>query len=572
MPVTLGNAIINTHVRIAEVDTKSNVLSIGSSNNAFHGRLYLTTSPNLEIYMGNWDGSLTKLGGGAAWIAQVGMSTISVGDGATLEYVSKNIGSVSINSGKIEFGLSNGTVSGQVATWDGTSVVWSSPVADYITGITDTTSIDITVSSGNLSGVVKIDGAGDNAVSISGTGLYSKKYTAGSGINIDGSNVISINSLAVTDVTVDTVETTFSAWITGNYSGTEFNEGDVVILTAATGGRQTWIHNGGTAGTAADWTQIQDELSASEIRGYFSATSPLSYDSGTGAFSLAGLTSVGISGRIVTSTGSGWQYSTADDIAANITGAALTKVNDTNVTLTLGGSPSTALLDATSLTLGWTGQLSVSRGGTGASSLTGVVIGNGSSSMSGITGTANQLLRRNSSNTAYEFFTPTYISSNQTITLSGDATGSGTTSIPVTIANDAVTFAKFQNINSGILLGRSSVGSGDMEEITIGAGLSLSSGTLSATAVTDTNSWFTIGGSTKANATTGSQWHNGNTYIGDGSGAYTFIGAGTLLNVSGDIAVVGGTGGTRGLILQDDTNAYWRLTILSDGSLFTTTI
>ncbi len=44
---------------------------------------------------------------------------------------------------------------------------------------------------------------------------------------------------------------------------------------------------------------------------------------------------------------------------------ALTKTNDTNVTLTLGGAPTTALFTATSLTLGWTGQLSVPRGGTG---------------------------------------------------------------------------------------------------------------------------------------------------------------------------------------------------------------
>lgn len=49
-----------------------------------------------------------------------------------------------------------------------------------------------------------------------------------------------------------------------------------------------------------------------------------------------------------------------------VTAAALTKVDDTNVTLTLGGSPTTALLAATSLTLGWTGQLSLARGGTNA--------------------------------------------------------------------------------------------------------------------------------------------------------------------------------------------------------------
>ncbi len=49
------------------------------------------------------------------------------------------------------------------------------------------------------------------------------------------------------------------------------------------------------------------------------------------------------------------------------TPAALTKTDDTNVTLTLGGTPTTALLQATSLTLGWTGQLALTRGGTNAS-------------------------------------------------------------------------------------------------------------------------------------------------------------------------------------------------------------
>src|SRR4051812_13781785 len=50
----------------------------------------------------------------------------------------------------------------------------------------------------------------------------------------------------------------------------------------------------------------------------------------------------------------------------NSNAAALTRVNDTNVTLTLGGTPATALLQAVSLTLGWTGQLSIARGGTGS--------------------------------------------------------------------------------------------------------------------------------------------------------------------------------------------------------------
>ncbi len=59
----------------------------------------------------------------------------------------------------------------------------------------------------------------------------------------------------------------------------------------------------------------------------------------------------------------------AAPVWAAISGSDIT-VNDTNVTLTLGGSPTTALLRAASLTLGWTGQLAVPRGGTGNSTFT----------------------------------------------------------------------------------------------------------------------------------------------------------------------------------------------------------
>jgi hypothetical protein len=47
-----------------------------------------------------------------------------------------------------------------------------------------------------------------------------------------------------------------------------------------------------------------------------------------------------------------------------VTPSALSKTDDTNVTLTLGGTPLTSLLQAVSLTLGWTGILSIVRGGT----------------------------------------------------------------------------------------------------------------------------------------------------------------------------------------------------------------
>lgn len=65
----------------------------------------------------------------------------------------------------------------------------------------------------------------------------------------------------------------------------------------------------------------------------------------------------------------------------------------------------------------------------------------------------------------------------QTITLTGDVTGAGTGSFAATIANDAVTYAKMQNVSAASrLLGRGSAsGSGDPEEITAGTGLAVSS-------------------------------------------------------------------------------------------------
>lgn len=65
-------------------------------------------------------------------------------------------------------------------------------------------------------------------------------------------------------------------------------------------------------------------------------------------------------------------------VQSDIPSEALTKTDDTNVTLTLGGNPANALLAAVSLTLAWAGQLSVARGGTGQSSFTNgqLLIGN----------------------------------------------------------------------------------------------------------------------------------------------------------------------------------------------------
>lgn len=69
----------------------------------------------------------------------------------------------------------------------------------------------------------------------------------------------------------------------------------------------------------------------------------------------------------------------------------------------------------------------------------------------------------------------------QTITLTTDVTGSGTGSFAATIANDAVTYAKMQNVSAlSRLLGRGDSGAGDPQEIILGTNLTMAGTTLNA--------------------------------------------------------------------------------------------
>ncbi len=70
------------------------------------------------------------------------------------------------------------------------------------------------------------------------------------------------------------------------------------------------------------------------------------------------------------------------------------------------------------------------------------------------------------------------------------------------LADSGVTLAKIQDVNSGVLLGRSTALPGVLEQITIGTGLSLSGGSLSSTALSDV---------------TGSSLNNGSIWIGSAS-------------------------------------------------------
>lgn len=74
-----------------------------------------------------------------------------------------------------------------------------------------------------------------------------------------------------------------------------------------------------------------------------------------------------------------------------------------------------------------------------------------------------QLTKYNSTSGKWENFTPTYLTGNQTITYTGDVTGSGTTSVALTIAAGAVSLSKMADMATQSLLGRNTAGTGSPE-------------------------------------------------------------------------------------------------------------
>lgn len=154
-----------------------------------------------------------------------------------------------------------------------------------------------------------------------------------------------------------------------------------------------------------------------------------------------------VSNTVVPSTASAHQFATSVSASGVVTytqpavgdisgGTALTVSNDTNVTLTAGGSASSALLAAASVTAGWTGTLAVGRGGSGAATFTagGVLYGNTASAFQVTAApSSGQILVGNTT-------TPGFV------TMSGDATITNLGAL--TIAANAVTNAKMATVTN----------------------------------------------------------------------------------------------------------------------------
>jgi Repeat of unknown function (DUF5907) len=189
---------------------------------------------------------------------------------------------------------------------------------------------------------------------------------------------------------------------------------------------------------------------------------------------------------------------------AGPTGGGVTSVNVSGglTGLTTSGGPITS---SGTITLG--GVVAVSAGGTGATteaaaltslgaypasnpsgytSNTGTVTSFGFTNANGVSGTVTNPTTTPNLTVSLGAITPTSVAASgtvtgsnlsgsntgdQTITLTGDVTGSGTGSFAATIANNAVTFAKVQQIATDKILGRDSSGTGVVEELAVSGGV-----------------------------------------------------------------------------------------------------
>lgn len=237
-PRTIGPATVRDHIKINAVNTKTAILAIDTAETAMHGMFYLPNNA-LEIYVGDYDGKLIKLGtsNDTSWVVSDGTNTGDIQAGAQLNIVGSGIVETALSGNTLGVSIkTTGASNGQVLIFSGGTISWANIPSSYITAISDTNTIDLTVTGTTLKGDVILDPSGNNNLTQSVSGLMSKKLTVSSGstsfLSIDPSSYeISISSLSITDVTVDTTYSTISAWATANYTGTEFQEGDVIILT-----------------------------------------------------------------------------------------------------------------------------------------------------------------------------------------------------------------------------------------------------------------------------------------------------------------------------------------------------
>ncbi len=85
-------------------------------------------------------------------------------------------------------------------------------------------------------------------------------------LSVDASGALSVDSLLISDVHVDGSQTSLANFISNESSAAAaLKKGDFLVLTAATGGAETYIVSGANGSVAGNYTQVESGLTSAEI-------------------------------------------------------------------------------------------------------------------------------------------------------------------------------------------------------------------------------------------------------------------------------------------------------------------
>jgi len=198
--------------------------------------------------------------------------------------------SVSLNLDDLDGVNNTGLTSGYVLTYNGTEWSGSESFNGGVTSVNGLTG-SVTLHTDDISDFGQTnkyytDTLARNAIGVSASSGNYLTYNSTTGL-------FNLSSLAISNVIVDSTYTMSTDYFHYEYTGSEIQEGDTVVMTAITNGTETYMHNGGTYGTSADFVLIQSpNVTDVYIRNLVSGTSPIAYEPTSGAFSITQATSI----------------------------------------------------------------------------------------------------------------------------------------------------------------------------------------------------------------------------------------------------------------------------------------
>jgi hypothetical protein len=110
---------------------------------------------------------------------------------------------------------------------------------------------------------------------------------------------LALSSLAITDVHVDSTQTSLANFIANeSTAAAALREGDVLILTAPSAGTETYIVSGANGSSAGNYTQIESPLTAAEVGGVLQAGDGISVNASNATISANIAAGTGLSSSV----------------------------------------------------------------------------------------------------------------------------------------------------------------------------------------------------------------------------------------------------------------------------------